>query len=293
MAPRGWTAGSWRQASAYLSRQSSPRPVSWKKSPSMPEVWLSSCRMVTDFVWCSPPTSNSGHTSMTGVSSEKVPCSTNCMIWVAVHTLVIEPIWNRESVRTGWPVSRLSTPVANSCIRPSWWNASAAPGTPCLTAAVLSRSVQRAGSTAAVIGNRPSWSAGRSSAERPISVGSPGRPGVGRENEAAGGGLSGATNLGGGGVRPPPGGRRGDRPARGRGEGLRKAGTRGLREARTTGLAEVGATGRRSTGGRPDGVPGNRSAGAPSCGVSPYEGVALRPFRLRSRSWTRLRGCGR
>ena len=36
-----------RAASTYFSRQSSPRPVSVKTSPSMPLVWVSRCRIVT------------------------------------------------------------------------------------------------------------------------------------------------------------------------------------------------------------------------------------------------------
>ena len=51
------------------------------------------------------------------------------MTSVAVHTFVIEPIWNTESGVASTCVDVLSTPAAASMISPSFSTAIAAPGT--------------------------------------------------------------------------------------------------------------------------------------------------------------------
>src|SRR5262245_66314122 len=53
------------------------------------------------------------------------------MTTVVVQTLVIDPIWNRESAVASTPVSMLSTPDATVSISPSRRTASDAPGTRC------------------------------------------------------------------------------------------------------------------------------------------------------------------
>ena len=89
VAPRGWFWAASASTSTYFSRQSSPRPVSVKTSPSMPLVWVSRCRMVTLLVTSGSESRSSGTTSTTGVSSSTRPSSTSWRTTVAVQTLVI------------------------------------------------------------------------------------------------------------------------------------------------------------------------------------------------------------
>ena len=56
---------------------------------------------------------------MTGASRSSRPSSTSCITSVAVHTLVIDPIWNSESGVASTPVRRLRTPYAVSATSPS------------------------------------------------------------------------------------------------------------------------------------------------------------------------------
>ena len=122
VAPSGWfcaTSPSW---ATYFSRQSSPRPVSVKTSPSMPLVWVSRCRMVTRLVTSGSARRSSGSTSAIGASRSSRPSSTSCMTIVAVHTLEMDPIWNTESVVASTPVSTLSRPCEAST------SSSSAPG---------------------------------------------------------------------------------------------------------------------------------------------------------------------
>ncbi len=103
--------------------------MSWKKSPSIPLVCVSSCRTVTDFVASASATANSGSTESTVASSSSSPASTSCITSVAVYTLLIDPTWNTESAVTATPVPRCNTPVATSCTCPSTSTANDAPGT--------------------------------------------------------------------------------------------------------------------------------------------------------------------
>ncbi len=123
VAPSGWFCATFARAPTYFSRQSSPRPVSVKTSPSMPLVWVSRCRIVTAFVTCGSARRSSGSTAVSGASRSSSPESTSCMTRVAVQTFVMEPIWKSESVVAGTPVSVLSTPWAvstsSSCPLPS------------------------------------------------------------------------------------------------------------------------------------------------------------------------------
>ena len=114
VAPRGWFWAASASTSTYFSRQSSPRPVSVKTSPSMPLVWVSRCRMVTLLVTSGSASRSSGTTSTTGVSSSTRPSSTSWRTTVAVQTFVTEPIWNSDVVVAGDPVARLSVPYAAS-----------------------------------------------------------------------------------------------------------------------------------------------------------------------------------
>ena len=92
------------RSATYFSRQSSPRPVSVKTSPSIPLVWVSRCQIVMPSVSSSSLSFSSGMTSFTRVSSDSLPSSTSRMMTVAVHTFEIEPIWKTESFVTGAPV---------------------------------------------------------------------------------------------------------------------------------------------------------------------------------------------
>src|ERR671920_506920 len=47
---------------------------------------------------------SSGSTSTSGASRSSLPSSTSCMTTVAVHTLVMEPIWKTESSVASTPV---------------------------------------------------------------------------------------------------------------------------------------------------------------------------------------------
>ena len=53
---------------------------------------------------------NSGRTSARVASRCRRPCSANCMISVAVHSLVMDPIWNTAAGVACTPVSQLMTP---------------------------------------------------------------------------------------------------------------------------------------------------------------------------------------
>jgi hypothetical protein len=77
VAPSGCTCVSSAQAWTYLATQSSPLPVSWKKSPLIPELWHSRCRRDTCRVTSGSATRKSGSTSTTRVSTLASPWSTS------------------------------------------------------------------------------------------------------------------------------------------------------------------------------------------------------------------------
>src|SRR6185437_7197530 len=124
-----------------------------------------------------PSRSNPGRTCATVVSSDSLPSSMSCMIIVAVHGLVIDPIWNSESGVTGTPVAVLSTPVAASCCCPSAQMASVAPWTWVALASSASRPAQCAVASSLVMA--------RTLAHRPWAGSS-----SGRENQAPGNALN-------------------------------------------------------------------------------------------------------
>src|SRR4051794_16221956 len=123
--------------------QSSPRPVSRNRSPSMPLVCASRCRVVTVRVTSASATLKSGRYVTSGRSRSTLPSSTSCITNVAVQTLVIEPIWNSESGVASTPVRMFRTPYAASPISSPSRIARVAPGTPCLSASSASRSCHR------------------------------------------------------------------------------------------------------------------------------------------------------
>ena len=88
-------------------RQSSPTPVSVKMSPSKPAVWLSSWRAVIDGRrgLVADLELRAGRCGI-GSSRSTLPSSTSCITSVAVHTLVIDPIWKTESAVASTPVDR-------------------------------------------------------------------------------------------------------------------------------------------------------------------------------------------
>src|SRR4051794_26132733 len=112
-------------------------------SPSKPAVWLSSCRTVIAAAACSSASRRSGRYLRTGASSSTRPSSTSCITRVAVQTLVIDPIWNTESVVAATPVAVLSTPAAASTTSPPRPTATAAAGTSCSAISSGSRSVSQ------------------------------------------------------------------------------------------------------------------------------------------------------
>ena len=85
--------------------------------------------MVTERVTSGSATRNPGTTSATGASRSSSPSSTSCTTSVAVHTFVIEPIWNSESGVTSTPVALLRTPAPVAVMLPSFRIPRVAPGT--------------------------------------------------------------------------------------------------------------------------------------------------------------------
>ena len=79
-------------------------------SPSMPLVCVSRCATVTCPPMSFAPSCTPGSTPATVVSRDNRPSSMSCMIIEAVHTLVIDPTWNSESVVTGTRVAAFSIP---------------------------------------------------------------------------------------------------------------------------------------------------------------------------------------
>src|ERR1700730_692507 len=113
-------------------------------SPSMPLVCVSRWRTLISAVASSRPRRRPGRTSSTVASSDSRPSSISCMIIVAVHTLVMDPIWNSQPCVVPPPVAAFSTPYAARLSRPSAQTPSAAPGTRSCAARSWRRSVQSA-----------------------------------------------------------------------------------------------------------------------------------------------------
>src|SRR5579863_1916707 len=116
-------------------------------SPSIPLVWVSRCATVTCPARSAAPSRRPGSASAKVVSRDSSPSSISCMIMVAVHSLVIDPTWNTESVLTRTPVARLRTPCAASISCPSAQMPSTAPGTRACRASSPRRVVQFAASS--------------------------------------------------------------------------------------------------------------------------------------------------
>ena len=104
-------------------------PVSVKTSPSKPDVWVSSWRTVMTLAASLSPISNSGRYVWTVASRSTLPSSTSCSTSELVQSLVIDPIWNTESVVASTPVDMLNSPAAWSTTSPSASTPTAAAGT--------------------------------------------------------------------------------------------------------------------------------------------------------------------
>jgi len=111
-------------------------------SPSMPLVCVSRWRIVTSALASGWPSRTPGRTCETVVSRDSRPSSASCMIIVAVHTLVMDPIWNSESGVVATPVAAFSTPWAARVSRPSAHIPSVAPATPSCAASSPRRAFQ-------------------------------------------------------------------------------------------------------------------------------------------------------
>lgn len=107
-------------SATYFSMQSSPRPVSVKTSPLMPDVCDSRCLIVILEPSSVVDSGVSGSSSEASVSSSSLPSSRSCMIIVAVMIFVTEPIWQSVSRVVSTPVRLFASPVlaTKRCSRP-------------------------------------------------------------------------------------------------------------------------------------------------------------------------------
>ena len=112
IAPGGKSCGASCSTPRNFSTQSSPTPVSVKMSPSKPDVWVSSWRTVMTLAASLSPISNSGRYVRTVASRSTLPSSTSCSTSELVQSLVIDPIWNTESVVASTSVDMLNSPAA-------------------------------------------------------------------------------------------------------------------------------------------------------------------------------------